>query len=95
MSAVPTAPATMAAARAALWAQLRLVVIDVETTAADDGLHVIEVAAVICRDGRRTSRTWTVRVNPGVRSTLARTPSTASPTTTWSTSRRSPPSWLN
>lgn len=66
MSAVPTAPATMAAARAALWAQLRLVVIDVETTAADDGLHVIEVAAVICRDGRRTSRTWTVRVNPGV-----------------------------
>jgi DNA polymerase III epsilon subunit family exonuclease len=66
MTASPTAPATAAAALATLWAQLRLVVIDVEITAADDGLHVVEVAAVICRAGRRTSRSWTARVNPGV-----------------------------
>jgi DNA polymerase III subunit epsilon len=61
-----TAPATMAAALDALWAQLRLVVIDIETTAAEDGLHVIEIAAVICRGGKRTSSTWTAQVNPGV-----------------------------
>lgn len=60
-----SAPATLAATQAALWAQLRLVVIDVETTMADDGLHVVEVAVVTCRAGRRTS-TWVTRVNPGV-----------------------------
>jgi DNA polymerase III epsilon subunit-like protein len=61
-----TAPATLAASVAALWAQLRLVVLDVETTAAEDGLHVVEIAVVICRGGKPTSRTWVSRVNPGV-----------------------------
>jgi DNA polymerase III epsilon subunit-like protein len=59
-------PATVPATLAALWARLRLVVIDVETVSADDGLHVVEVGVVICRDARRTSRTWVARINPGV-----------------------------
>lgn len=51
---------------AALWAQMRVIVLDVETVVADDGLHVIEVATVTCRGGERTSRTWMSRINPGV-----------------------------
>lgn len=59
-------PATVPATLAALWGQLRLVVLDVETVSADDGPHVVEVGVVICRDARRTSRTWVARINPGV-----------------------------
>lgn len=59
-------PTPNAAARAALWANLRLVVIDTETTSSPAGLHIVEVAAVTCRRGRVTSRTWVARTNPGV-----------------------------
>ncbi|MDO8120339.1 3'-5' exonuclease [Isoptericola sp. b490] len=62
-----TSPLTADPAQiAALWATLRVIVIDVETVMADDGHHVIEVAAVTCRNAQRTSRTWSARVNPGV-----------------------------
>lgn len=49
----------------ALWAGLRLVVIDVETCQAADGDHIVSFAAVTCRNARITS-TFAVPVNPGV-----------------------------
>jgi DNA polymerase III epsilon subunit-like protein len=50
----------------AFWARLRIVVLDLETATGDDGIHAVEIGAVTCRNGRRTSSTWTARVNPGI-----------------------------
>lgn len=57
---------TQAADLAALWAGLRLVVLDVENVISADGPHLVEVAIATCRGDKRTSRTWVARVNPGV-----------------------------
>src|SRR5690606_439901 len=53
------------AARAALWANLRLVVIDLETCVPPGGgtHRVVEVAAVTCRRGA-PGGTWSAPVNP-------------------------------
>lgn len=57
---------------AALWAGLRLVVLDVETTTSDDGHRVVSMAAVTCRNGR-VGGSWHTLVNPGVPVTRATT----------------------
>lgn len=57
---------TYAAAHTAVWAGLRLAVLDIETTNAADGPHAIDVAIVTCRRGKPTT-TWSTLVNPGVR----------------------------
>jgi DNA polymerase III epsilon subunit-like protein len=59
-----TAP-TPGAAAAALWARLRLVVIDLETLTHERTSRLIEVGVVTCRGGRVTSTTWSARANPG------------------------------
>lgn len=65
MSAADLAPATPGAALTALWAQLRLVVVDTETLVGSDRRHrLIEVAVVTCRNGAAKS-TWSARANPG------------------------------
>jgi DNA polymerase III epsilon subunit-like protein len=58
-------PATPGAALDALWASLRLVVVDVETLLADGTSRLIEVAVATCRRGEVTS-SWSARVNPGL-----------------------------
>jgi DNA polymerase III epsilon subunit-like protein len=59
------APATPGAAQAALWAELRLVVVDTETLVGSDRRHrLIEVAVVTCRNGAAKS-SWSARANPG------------------------------
>jgi len=45
--------------------QHTFVVIDVETCPADDGNHIVSIAATTVRQGRRRS-TWSTLVNPGV-----------------------------
>ncbi|WP_198588210.1 3'-5' exonuclease [Geodermatophilus chilensis] len=65
MSAAELLPATPGAALAALWARLRLVVVDVETLVDPDRRHrLIEVAVVTCRAGGVKS-SWSARANPG------------------------------
>jgi DNA polymerase III epsilon subunit-like protein len=65
VSAADLAPATPGAALAALWAQLRLVVVDTETLVGSDRRHrLIEVAVVTCRGGAARS-SWSARANPG------------------------------
>ncbi len=64
-AAEDVAPATPGAALTALWAQLRLVVVDVETLVDPDRRHrLIEVAVVTCRGGAVRS-SWSARANPG------------------------------
>jgi len=58
-------PATPGAALEALWASLRLVVLDIETLVADGTSRLIEVGIVTCRRGEVTS-TWSARTNPGL-----------------------------
>ncbi len=58
-------PATPGAGRQALWASLRLVVLDVETLVADGTSRLIEVGIATCRRGEVTS-SWSARVNPGL-----------------------------
>ena len=60
-------PATPGATLTALWAGLRLVVVDVdvETLLGPDGSRVIEVGVATCRRGQLTS-TWSQRTNPGL-----------------------------
>lgn len=54
-------------ARGLLWAQLRLVVIDLETTVDPDRLfYIVSMGAVTCRKGKIASRWAAVRVDPGV-----------------------------
>lgn len=71
-----TAPSDVALdgrrAVAVLWAGLRLVVVDVETTTSDDGHRVVSMAAVTCRNGR-VGGSWQTLVNPGVPVTRATT----------------------
>lgn len=61
----PSGPATPGAALEALWASLRLVVLDVETLVADGTSRLIEIAVATCRRGEVTS-SWTARLNPGL-----------------------------
>lgn len=52
-------------AEEALWAGLRLAVVDVETTwQRDAGTKVVSIAVVTCRSGRQQGR-WSSYVNPG------------------------------
>lgn len=65
MSTPAGSPATPGAALEALWASLRLVVLDVETLVADGTIRLIEVGIVTCRRGEITS-SWSARTNPGL-----------------------------
>lgn len=52
-------------ARAKLWADTRIAVVDVETCAGEDGAHIVGVGIVTCRKATVTG-SWSSLVNPGV-----------------------------
>lgn len=52
-------------AHAALWADTRIAVVDVETCRSDDGGRIVAVAVVTCRKGKPTG-SWSSLANPGV-----------------------------
>jgi DNA polymerase III epsilon subunit-like protein len=52
-------------ARAGLWADTRIAVVDVETCAGEDGDHIVGIGIVTCRKATVTG-SWSSLVNPGV-----------------------------